>query len=85
MDVLNEEEYAGEILYHVRVSESELNIFQGCIEYLLKHADPEAILLTTGFNEKQLKAYGDKFRQLLLENVIPEFLIPRLKQEKGLE
>jgi|GEM_PF-1526999 len=85
MDVFNKEEDAGVEFYDARVSEGELGLYQGCIEYLLKTAGPEAVLLSTGCTEDQLRAYCDQFRQLLLENAHPEFLMDRLRREVEIE
>lgn len=85
MDVLNKGESAGEAFWDVRASASELEIYQGCMEHILKTADPEGILLITGCIEDHLEAYCEQFRHLILENVLPEFIPDRLMKEKGQE
>ena len=58
MKLQNQEEIADISLFEVEVSESELEVYQQCMEYVLSHLDPKRI-------EEEFGAYPDEIAGML--------------------
>jgi hypothetical protein len=58
MKLHKQKEIADVFLFNVEVSESELEIYQQCMEYMLAHLDPKRV-------EEEFGAYPDEIEGML--------------------
>ena len=82
MDLLKQEEVASVNLFDLRLSESEIIIYEGCIDYVLKMCNDKKIFELTGCESKEeLTWFQDDLKKLIMTYVSKEFLLERYKKE----
>lgn len=80
MDLLKHEEIASVNLFDLRLSESELMIYEGCIDYVLKTCSEKEILKLTGCeNKTELSWFQEDLKKLIMGYVSKRFLLERYK------
>ncbi|WP_254703679.1 hypothetical protein [Kosakonia sacchari] len=81
MDLLQKECIASVTLFHVRVSEGELMVYEGCIDHILRHCSDEEIFRITGCCDKdELTFYKDELVKLIRMVERPEYLPDKYKK-----
>ncbi|SFS45791.1 hypothetical protein [Marininema halotolerans] len=82
MEYFDHEEIASVILYDLRLSEGELMIYEGCIDYVLKHCTDEQICEIAGCEDKEeLTIFKNELRELIKKYVWPQYLPDKYKNE----
>jgi hypothetical protein len=57
------------VLFHVRVSEAELEIYESCLDYFVKNFDDETCELESGgATLKELEGMRDSLRHIIVTN-----------------
>ncbi|MBG9775991.1 hypothetical protein O0555_18035 [Brevibacillus laterosporus] len=80
MEYLGHKEIASVTLFELKLSEGELMVYEGCIDYVLKVCDDDEILQLTGCSTKEeLKSYQDELKQMIRRYVLKEFLPSKYK------
>jgi hypothetical protein len=81
MDYLSHEEVADVTLFNLRLSEGELMLYEGCIDFVLKNCDESTLYDLVGCETKEeLRSFQDDLKEIIKLYVQKEFL-PEKYQE----
>ncbi|MEJ8548092.1 hypothetical protein [Brevibacillus borstelensis] len=81
MEYKGHKEIASVTLFDLRLSEGELMVYEGCIEYVLKNCDESEIHKITGCSSKEeLQSYQDDLKDLIKAYVWKEYLPDKFKE-----
>ncbi|WP_373963983.1 hypothetical protein [Kosakonia sacchari] len=81
MDLLQKECIASVTLFHVRASEGELMVYEGCIDHILSHCSDEEIFRITGCGDKdELAFYKNELVKMIRMVDRPEYLPDKYKK-----
>lgn len=82
MDVVQVEDVSSVKLFTVKVSEGELELYERCLSYVSQHVPESLIQEISAFERKTVDDVINELRQILINNVIPEFLPKRYQDMK---
>lgn len=76
MELLKHQEIASVTLFDLRLSESELMVYEGCIRYVLENCKDEDTLseLTGCESKEEFSWFQQELRTLLKKHVLPQYL-----------
>ncbi|NLL66861.1 MAG: hypothetical protein GX236_04065 [Clostridiaceae bacterium] len=81
MDYLSHEEVADVTLFNLRLSEGELMLYEGCIDFVLKNCDESALYDLVGCETREeLRSFQNDLIKIIKLYVQKEFL-PEKYQE----
>lgn len=80
MELLKTQEVASVALFDLRLSESELEVYEGCIDYVLKVCGDSDIRMLTGCDSREeLAVYREDLISLIKAHVSKRFLPDKYK------
>ncbi len=80
MEILKKEEIASVTLYDLKLSESELMVYEGCIDFVLKNCPEEQLYELTGCeNREELASYQDDLIILIKQVIFKQYLPSKYK------
>ena len=75
MELLKYQEIASVTLFDLRLSESELMVYEGCIRYVLENCKNDILYELTGCESKEeLTWFQQELRALIKKHVLPQYL-----------
>ncbi|USG64636.1 hypothetical protein NDK47_21250 [Brevibacillus ruminantium] len=81
MEYLAHKEVASVTLFDLRLSEGELMVYEGCIEFVLKNCvDSEIFRITGCSSREELQSYQDDLKDLVRAYVLKEYLPDKFKE-----
>lgn len=81
MEYLGHNEIASVTLFDLKLSEGELMVYEGCIDFTLKNCDEEALYDLVGCETKEeLRSFQNDLKKLIKLYVQEKFLPEKYKE-----
>ena len=81
IELIRNEIIASVALFDLRLSESELMAYESCIKFVIENCDDIKALELTGCTKEELVWMGEDLKELIVKNILEEYLPQRYKNK----